>query len=77
MPAPLLSILRRSGGNDLVPNVVHLSMSRMDIGNFLGLTMETVSRFLSILRREGVIAVDGRAITIHNHQRLNELGKGC
>ncbi|MBV2359121.1 helix-turn-helix domain-containing protein [Thalassococcus sp. CAU 1522] len=38
---------------------VDLPMSRKDIGDYLGLTTETVSRTLSQLRRLGVIALDG------------------
>lgn len=34
---------------------IHLPMPRHDIGDFLGLTMETVSRTFSALRKEGVV----------------------
>lgn len=34
---------------------VHLPMPRHDIGDFLGLTMETVSRTFSALKKEGVV----------------------
>ncbi|MDC0598930.1 helix-turn-helix domain-containing protein, partial [Gammaproteobacteria bacterium] len=47
--------------------------SRMDIGNFLGLTIETVSRTFSRLQKDGIISVDGREIVIKDHDRLNEL----
>ena len=39
-------------------------MAREDIGNYLGLTLETVSRALSKLRKAGVLAVDGKLIRI-------------
>jgi CRP/FNR family transcriptional regulator len=42
----------------------------MDIGNFLGLTIETVSRTFSRLQKEGLIAVDGREILIKDHEAL-------
>lgn len=69
----LLSLSRRYGRRNLSPNAMRLPMSRMDIGNFLGLTIETVSRTFSRLHKEEVISVDGREIVIKNHQRLNEL----
>ena len=52
---------------------MRLPMSRMDMGNFLGLTIETVSRTLSRLHKEDVISVDGREIVLKNHERLDEL----
>ena len=39
-------------------------MAREDIGNYLGLTLETVSRALSKLRKAGVLSVDGKHIRI-------------
>jgi len=51
-----------------------LPMSRMDIGNFLGLTIETVSRTFSRLQKKyGIIGVDGRQVVINNHERLHEI----
>lgn len=50
-----------------------LTMTRSDIGNYLGLTVETVSRLLSKLNKEQLIAVDGKLIKIINFNQLNEL----
>ena len=36
---------------------IDLPMSRIDIADYLGLTVETVCRTLSTLKRDGVIAV--------------------
>ena len=69
----LLSLSKRYSRRNLSANAMHLPMSRMDIGNFLGLTIETVSRTFSRLQKEGVINVDGREIHINDHERLNEL----
>jgi CRP/FNR family transcriptional regulator len=37
-------------------------MTRAEIGNYLGLTLETVSRLFSRLKREGLLQADGRVI---------------
>ena len=44
----------------------NLSMSRQDIGNFLGLSNESISRQLTVLSRENIITVKQRAINILN-----------
>jgi CRP/FNR family nitrogen fixation transcriptional regulator len=41
------------------PDVMTLPMSRRDIGDYLGLTLETVSRALSTLRNEKLLRFDG------------------
>jgi CRP/FNR family transcriptional regulator, anaerobic regulatory protein len=69
----LLSLSHRYSRRKLSPNAMRLPMSRMDIGNFLGLTIETVSRTFSRLQKEGIIDVDGREVVINNHDRLNEI----
>jgi CRP/FNR family nitrogen fixation transcriptional regulator len=38
---------------------LHLVMSRQDIGDYLGLTIETVSRSMSQFERDGVISLSG------------------
>jgi CRP-like cAMP-binding protein len=54
----------RGGFNCLGPRfgddstVVRLGMTRQEIADYLGLTLETVSRAFSELRRRGVIAID-------------------
>lgn len=69
----LLSLSHRYSRRKLSPNAMRLPMSRMDIGNFLGLTIETVSRTFSRLQKEGIIDVDGREVVINDHERLNEI----
>jgi CRP/FNR family transcriptional regulator len=39
-------------------------MSRVDMGNYLGLAVETVSRTLTKLQQRGVIKVEGKEVTI-------------
>lgn len=55
-----------------------MRMSREETGNYLGLTIETVSRLFSRLARDGVIRVNHREIKILDMAALNELvGKPC
>ncbi|OJF92749.1 Crp/Fnr family transcriptional regulator [Pararhizobium antarcticum] len=54
-----------------------LPMSRLEIADFLGLTIETVSRQLTKLRIDGVIAVSqNRHIVVANPERLR-MRSGC
>ena len=47
----------RGGRRGALSNLVPLPMSRRDIADFLGLTIETVSRVITKLERENVIRV--------------------
>lgn len=54
--------------------MVHLSMTRQDIADYLGLTIETVSRSLSQLERDQIIALPGsRDIRVINNDALENL----
>jgi len=55
----------------------NLTMSRQDIANFLGLTIETVSRQLAFLSQQGVITVKQRGIQIDNLDLLNTIVNPC
>ncbi|HMB56588.1 MAG TPA: helix-turn-helix domain-containing protein [Arenimonas sp.] len=59
--------LGRPGDSFLLP------MSREDIASYLGLVIETVSRTLSKMQDDGVIAVHGREMKILDGERLNGL----
>jgi CRP/FNR family transcriptional regulator, nitrogen fixation regulation protein len=51
-----------------------LPMCRRDVGDYLGLTLETVSRALSQLHSEGVLGFSGaRQIVLRNRQRLRTM----
>jgi CRP/FNR family nitrogen fixation transcriptional regulator len=57
-----------------ITGMMALPMSRRDIGDYLGLTLETVSRALSQLHGEGVLGFSGaRQIVLRNRQRLRNM----
>lgn len=51
----------------------HLPMSRRDIGHFLGLAVETVSRVFTRLQRGGVLRAGRHSLEIRNMERLIEV----
>lgn len=54
-----------------VAGMMALPMCRRDIGDYLGLTLETISRALSQLNSQGILAFSGaRQIVLRNRQRL-------
>jgi CRP/FNR family transcriptional regulator, nitrogen fixation regulation protein len=57
-----------------VAGMMALPMCRRDIGDYLGLTLETISRALSQLHGEGVLGFSGaRQIVLRNRQRLRNM----
>jgi CRP/FNR family nitrogen fixation transcriptional regulator len=57
-----------------VTGMMALPMCRRDIGDYLGLTLETVSRALSQLHGQGVLVFSGaRQIVLRNRQRLRTM----
>jgi CRP/FNR family transcriptional regulator len=68
----LLSLSTRAARRGDSSTCLRLPMSRTDIGNFLGITLETVCRELARLERQQVIALHKRDLTILDLQRLRE-----
>jgi CRP/FNR family transcriptional regulator len=50
-----------------------LRMTRREIGSYLGVKLETVSRTLADLQRRGLLRVDGRAVVLSNRRALVRL----
>ena len=69
----LLSLAQRFKARGLSPDEFILPMVREDIGNYLGLTLETVSRCLSRLKRAGLIEVNNRQLHILDHAGLEQV----
>ncbi len=62
--ALMLSISARNARRKLSATKFRLPMSRVDIGNYLGLTVETVSRVFSRMQKLEMLAVDNKEIEI-------------
>lgn len=71
--ALLLSISSRNSRRKLSAVALRLPMSRTDIGNYLGLTVETVSRIFSRLQKQGVLNVENKEITILDVDALRSM----
>ena len=69
----LLSLSSRYRRLNLSATNLILPMSRSDIGNYLGLTIETVSRIIAKLRKKEIIEASGREILIHDLDQLQVL----
>jgi CRP/FNR family transcriptional regulator len=72
----LTDLSRRLESRNYACDRFDLSLSRRDIGNYLGLALETVSRSFSHLQDAGLITVHHRHVIIHDRQRLEYMGAG-
>lgn len=74
----LLNLSKRAKIRDLDPKIVSVPMSRADIGDYLGLTTETVSRTFTNLKRSGAIRLrEGGLVEIADLQDLEDLAEGA
>lgn len=70
----LLSLSERNVNRGEPPSPIDLPMRRADIADYLGLTVETVSRTFSRLKDEGVIALPSAdRVVLENPDLLEEL----
>ncbi len=69
----LLGLSSRYARVALSPVRFLLPMTRGDIGEYLGLTVETVSRIFTSLQRKGLISVKNREIEILDIDKLREI----
>jgi CRP/FNR family transcriptional regulator len=71
----LLNLSQRYSRRNLSATSFILSMSRGEIGNYLGLTTETISRLFSRFRQLGLLQIKGRELHLMQPTALNRLGK--
>lgn len=69
----LLDVSSRYLKRGFSPNEFNLRMTREEIGSYLGMTLETVSRTLSKLQKRGLIEMHGRAVKIVDFDSLQQL----
>ena len=73
----LLMLSKRAEELGFPGNPISVPMSRNDIGDYLGLTTETVSRTMTRLKSSDVISLGAdRAITIEDRDSLEEMADG-
>lgn len=77
MAALFLSLSRRYAMRGLSEKHIRLPMSRGDIANYLGLTVETVSRVLSRLQKQNIIEIDNKEVTIIDEDKLRQVTMNC
>lgn len=66
----LLDMSRRYAAQGFSDSEFNLCMTREEIGSYLGMKLETVSRTLSKFRKDGLIAVQQKAIRLLNREGL-------
>jgi CRP/FNR family transcriptional regulator len=72
LAAFLLNLSQRLKARGYSPSEFHLRMSRAEIGSYLGMKLETVSRTFSAFQQQGVLAVDKRHIRIADMAGLTQ-----
>ncbi len=76
----IFSLSVRFGKRGFSSKEFRLSMTRNEIGNYLGLTVETISRLLNKFQKSAMLEVNGKFITISDPGKLDILVgnfKGC
>ena len=73
LAAFLLNMSQRFTARGFSPSEFHLRMTRDEIGSYLGLKLETVSRAFSRFQEEGLVAVQQKHIRILDGDGLKKL----
>jgi len=73
LAALLMSLSDRYHQRGFSPTEFYLSMSRNDIGNYLGLAVETVSRLFTRFQEEGLLTVQRKHIRILDLRQMREM----
>ena len=71
----LIGLSRRFAARNYSPTQFHLSMSRGDIGNYLGIAEETVCRILTRFQNAGLIATNRRHVRLIDLRQLEAVAR--
>jgi CRP/FNR family transcriptional regulator len=71
----LLSLSRRFAMRNYSPTQFNLGMSRGDIGDYLGIALETVCRLFTRFQEEGIITSERRYIVLKDIDRLRSIAR--
>lgn len=72
--AEILNVLIKDFGLD-DDQILKISLTREELANMVGTASESVIRFLSEFKREGILEAKGRKLRIINTQKLIEIAK--
>jgi CRP/FNR family transcriptional regulator len=74
----LLHLGKRAPHRGWPDNPVHLPMSRADIGDYLGLSLETVSRTFTVLRDHGLVKLtNAHTVEFLDREQLTQMAEGA
>jgi CRP/FNR family transcriptional regulator len=73
LAAFLLNLSQRFAARGYSPREFHLRMTREEIGSYLGLKLETISRALSRFQEEGVLEVRTKRVKIRDMDALRQM----
>lgn len=77
LAAFLVNLSQRFNARGYSPAEFNLRMTREEIGNYLGLKLETVSRIFSKFQEDGLVGVHNKAIQINDPDGLNRIIGHC
>ena len=73
LAAFLLNLSQRLAARGYSATEFHMRMSRAEIGSYLGMKLETVSRSFSAFQQQGLLEVDKRHVRIVDLERLKRV----
>ena len=71
----LVSLSERYRSRGLSSSEFRLTMTRSEIGNYIGLTVETISRLLNRFHKNDIIKVDNKLINILDIDELSDIAE--